>query len=56
MNKAFDWLLVAVGGLCIATKETYELAHCEIGIEIEILGARSAPVVAPILRIIRRRL
>jgi ABC-type glycerol-3-phosphate transport system permease component len=27
MNKAFAWLLVAIGGLCIAMKETYELAH-----------------------------
>ena len=29
INKTFAWLLVAVGGVCIATKETYELAHHE---------------------------
>jgi hypothetical protein len=27
MNKASGWLFVAVGGLCIAIKETYELAE-----------------------------
>ncbi|MGH7241079.1 MAG: hypothetical protein ACREGB_02155, partial [Candidatus Saccharimonadales bacterium] len=26
-SKATAWLYVAVGGLCIAAKETYELAH-----------------------------
>lgn len=27
LNKATAWLLVAIGGLCIAIKETYELAE-----------------------------
>ncbi len=27
MDKAMAWLLVAVGGLCIALKETYELSE-----------------------------
>lgn len=29
MSKATAWLLVAAGGLCIAVKETYELAEHE---------------------------
>ncbi len=27
LSKSLAWMMVAVGGLCIATKETWELAH-----------------------------